>query len=97
MILKVLGNESNWVFISGVEEVDHHSIICETRQEFDELREKARTRDRDYTDVRPWGNNMQTKEVRWITYIRKGHETEYLLCDREVYLLSDQGKTIERL
>ena len=97
MILKVEGNESNWVFIGEVEEISHRTIICETREGFDQLREKAQIHAKDYTDARPWGNNMPSKKVQWISYIRKGHEEEYLLCDGEVYLLSEQGKTIERL
>jgi len=96
MILKIEENDGNWVFVGEVEECTCTKIVCETESGNEELRKKFWKKD--FSDSRPWGNAIKNKTLKLISYIRKGQEAEFILLDvNEAYLLSETGKTIERL
>ena len=95
MILKIEGMEDVWTFIGEVDDCSSQTIICETEQGFEELREKC---SKAFVDSRPWGENVTYKKVRWIVCSRRGLDADLsLLCDGSVFLLSETGKTIDRL
>jgi len=94
MIIKLAGNEDEWVFIGEIVECAHKVIICETESGNEELQKKFEKKD--FSDPRPWGNATEFKKLKLLSYIRKGQEAEFVLFDRDAYLLSETGKTIER-
>ena len=95
MILKIEGMEDTWTFVGEVDDCSRRTVICETQQGFEELCKKC---SKAFVDSRPWGENITYKKVRWIVCSKKGIDADLtLLCDAQVFLLSETGKTIERL
>ena len=85
MILKVKTSHSNWTLIDGISEVDYMSIYLKASEIKDA-----------YTHV--WiPDSFVEGMVKKISCKKHNNDFISILAEREVFLLNDEGKTIERI
>lgn len=101
MILKIETHGNGWRFIDSIATL--HTDVMNTEKYKKEYGGMGRTYDgvfltlyaqKDGELICETENCLPVKEI--IAYFKDGHSENYL-TDRTVYLMSDEGKTIERI